>query len=68
MKLQVNVSQEVVDEIDVIANRLGVSRSAWCALVIGEALDNRRKVSRYYEYSARYSCGLFSARAEEERI
>ena len=45
MKLQVNVSQEVVDEIDVIANRLGVSRSAWCALVIGEALDNRRKVS-----------------------
>lgn len=35
-KLQVNVSDELVEKIDIIAKALGVSRSSLCAIWIGQ--------------------------------
>ena len=38
MKVQVNMEEEQVKRIDDYAKRMGVSRSAWCAVMIGQAL------------------------------
>lgn len=36
MKVQVNVSDEMVEKVDFWAKKLGISRSAFCATAIGQ--------------------------------
>lgn len=38
MKVQVNLADELVQRIDEYARRTGVSRSAWCAFMIGQGI------------------------------
>lgn len=38
MKVQVNVSDEMVEKVDYWAKTMGVSRSAFCAMAIGNAV------------------------------
>lgn len=38
MKVQVNMEDEQVKRIDSYAKQMGVSRSAWCSVMIGQAL------------------------------
>lgn len=38
MKIQVNLSPELIEKIDHICKSLGVSRSAFCALWIGQGV------------------------------
>ena len=38
MKVQVNLSDEMVSRIDFYAKKMGVSRSAFCSVVIGQAV------------------------------
>lgn len=38
MKVQVNMEDEMVARIDEYARRMSVSRSSWCAMMIGQAL------------------------------
>lgn len=38
MKLQVNVSDEMVKRIDEYAQMMGVSRSSLCAVIIGQGI------------------------------
>lgn len=45
MRIQVNVSDEMVKRIDVIASLLGVSRSAMCAVFIGQGVVSYEKAS-----------------------
>lgn len=36
MKLQINVSDSICEKIDAMANELGVSRSAFCSMILGQ--------------------------------
>lgn len=38
MKVQVNIEDEAVKRIDEYARQMGVSRSAWCGMMIGQGL------------------------------
>lgn len=38
MKIQVNLSDELLEKLDYICKALGVSRSAFCALWIGQGV------------------------------
>lgn len=40
MKLQVNVSDELVQRIDDCAYAIGMSRSAFCAFLIGQGINS----------------------------
>lgn len=44
MRIQVNVSDEMVKRIDEIASLLGVSRSAMCAFFVGQGVFSYEKV------------------------
>lgn len=37
-RLQVNISDEMMSRIDMYASKLGVTRSAFCAVVLGQGL------------------------------
>lgn len=37
-RLQVNISEEMMDRIDMYAKKLGVTRSAFCAVILGQGL------------------------------
>lgn len=43
LKVQVNLSEELVEKIDGIAKSLGVSRSALCGVWIGQAVFSTEK-------------------------
>ena len=43
MKLQITVSDELVEQIDKYANMMGISRSALCATFIGQGVMNYNK-------------------------
>jgi len=36
MKVQVNISDDMVEKIDSLANKMGVSRSSLCAMAVGQ--------------------------------
>lgn len=38
MRVQVNISDEMVNRLDVIAKQMGVSRSALCSMLIGQGV------------------------------
>ena len=38
MKVQVNVSDEMVERVDLYAKKMGVSRSALCSMLIGQGI------------------------------
>lgn len=38
MKVQVNVSEEMVERVDLYAKKMGVSRSALCSMLIGQGI------------------------------
>lgn len=40
MRIQVSVSDEMVSKIDALAKQLGVSRSAFCSVLIGQSVMN----------------------------
>ena len=44
MKVQVNISDDMVARIDEIAKTYGVSRSALCSVFIGQAVASTEKV------------------------
>lgn len=51
-KLQININDDIVARIDKHAKLLGVTRSALCAMWLGEALLNAEaKVNMTQEYS-----------------
>lgn len=39
MKVQVNLSDEMVSRVDVVAKNIGISRSAICAYFIGQGIS-----------------------------
>lgn len=43
MKIQTNVSEEMVEKVDYWAKKIGVSRSAFCAMAIGNAVMGYEK-------------------------
>lgn len=45
MKVQVNLSDEMVNRVDNLAKSYGVSRSALCSMYIGQMVDNMEKSS-----------------------
>lgn len=38
MRVQVNLSDEMVDRVDVYAKKMGVSRSALCSIFVGQGI------------------------------
>lgn len=46
-KLQINVSDEMKDRIDVQANYLGITRSAFCATLIAQGLTAYEKSTEW---------------------
>lgn len=38
MRVQVNLSEEMLGKVDAYAEKMGVSRSALCALLIGQGI------------------------------
>lgn len=40
MRVQVNISDEMVETIDMYAHKFGVSRSALCSVAVGQYIDN----------------------------
>ena len=49
MKLQVMVSDDFVERLDKCAKELGVSRSAFCAMLLASALRDWEEVRRERE-------------------
>lgn len=45
MKVQVNLSDEMVTRVDNLAKSYGVSRSALCSMYIGQMVDSMEKSS-----------------------
>ena len=43
MRVQVNISDEMVVKIDEYARKMGVSRSALCSVLIGQGIMNYEK-------------------------
>lgn len=43
MRVQVNLSENMVKRVDVLAEDMGVSRSAFCSFVIGQYVQNYEK-------------------------
>lgn len=43
MRIQVNLSEEIIDELDEYAQSVGVSRSALCAVMIGQGMVGYRE-------------------------
>lgn len=43
MRIQVNLSEKMVKRVDALAEDMGVSRSAFCSLVIGQYVMNYEK-------------------------
>lgn len=44
MRVQVNLSDEMVKRIDEYSSSIGLSRSALCAVAVGQYMDNIKKV------------------------
>ena len=63
MKVQVNLNDDVVKKIDNYAKAIGVSRSAVCAMWIGNALLG---VDKATETLQRMSDGLIDAATDEK--
>lgn len=40
MRVQVNLSDEMVKEVDAYAKKMGVSRSAFCSMMVGQGVMN----------------------------
>lgn len=40
MRVQVNLSDEMVNKVDMYAHKMGVSRSALCSVLIGQGIMN----------------------------
>lgn len=38
MRVQVNLSDEMVNKVDVYARKMGVSRSALCSILVGQGI------------------------------
>lgn len=38
MRVQVNLSDEMVDKVDFYARKMGVSRSALCSMLVGQGI------------------------------
>ena len=38
MRVQVNLSEEMVERVDFYAKRMGVSRSALCSMLVGQGI------------------------------
>lgn len=49
MKLQITVNDAIVPQIDALAKALGVSRSALCAIWIGQGLLGYKKAQQLVE-------------------
>ena len=43
MRIQVNLSENMVKRVDALADNMGVSRSAFCSLIIGQYVMNYEK-------------------------
>lgn len=43
MRVQVNLSDEMVDKVDGYAKKMGVSRSALCSILVGQGIMNYDK-------------------------
>lgn len=43
MRLQININDDVVEQLDVYAKSIGISRSALCALFIGQGVMSYNK-------------------------
>ena len=43
MRVQINLSDSMVKRVDVLADDMGVSRSAFCSFVIGQYVQNYEK-------------------------
>ena len=46
MRVQVNLSDELVGAIDVYAKKMGVSRSAFCSVMIGQGVMVNKKTMK----------------------
>ena len=44
MRIQVNLSEEMVQRVDAYAKMMGVSRSAFCSMMVGQSVMNLDKV------------------------
>lgn len=40
MRVQVNLSDEMVNKVDMYAHKMGVSRSALCSVLVGQGIMN----------------------------
>ena len=40
MRVQVNLSDEMVNKVDMYAHKMGVSRSALCSILVGQGIMN----------------------------
>ena len=67
MRLQVNVSEEMVKEVDRYAALMGVSRSALCSMFIGQGIMSYNKGFAMLEnLGAMLGDELLKAKAEDE--
>lgn len=46
MRIQVNLSDELLDEVDAGAKRLGITRSSYIVTIIAQAMDNQKTAVR----------------------
>lgn len=46
MRIQVNLSDEMVSDIDSLAKKYGVSRSSLCATLIGQGVSSHLEVGK----------------------
>lgn len=40
MRIQINLSEEMIREVDAYAKKMGVSRSAFCSMMVGQGVMN----------------------------
>lgn len=67
MKVQINLNDDIVKRVDEYAKTVGVTRSACCALWIGQALQNVEKQNKMIEKTSLSLVDLLASELEEAR-
>lgn len=65
MKVQININDDIVKRIDEYAKSLGVSRSACCAMWLGQALQSVEKQNKMLEKTGMSIVDILTEQLEE---
>ena len=67
MKVQININDDIVKRIDEYAKSLGISRSACCAMWLGQAVQSVEKQNKMLEKTGLSIVDLLAQELEESK-